>query len=351
MNPKNQNIFSSIEMKQSFDSSLQRSKPKAQITDWRQIQKQNFICIDKLAAFLELSEDNQKKIYKPAQFILNLPFRLAQKIQKNNLNDPIFRQFVPLNNEQTAADGFYPDPVSDLSFQKEKKILHKYNGRALWLTTSACAMHCRYCFRQNFPYESSKSPHEEELQYLSSHPDINEIILSGGDPLSLSNQSLNSLLQEFDRIKHIKRIRFHTRFLIGIPERIDPELLTILAKIQKQIIFVIHCNHPLEIDDDIISSIQQLKKLGILVLNQSVLLKGINDDPQVYLELCEKLVNIGVIPYYLHLLDKVKGAGHFEVSEEKGKEILQYVQKHTSGYAVPRLAREEKGFPSKTFLF
>src|SRR3990167_7728160 len=305
--------------------------------------------IDELCAFLQLTEENQKKIYRSPRFILNIPVRLAQKIEKNRLDDPIFRQFVPLNEEHLDTFGFTMDPVCDSSFQKGKKILHKYHGRALWLATSSCAMHCRYCFRQNFTYESSQSSHSEELGYLKENTDIQELILSGGDPLSLSNHQLQNLLKEFDSIPHLKRIRFHTRFLIGIPERIDETLLNILSQVQKQIYFVIHCNHPRELDEDVIDALKRIKKLGIPILNQSVLLKGINDTENTYLELCESLSNIGVIPYYLHLLDRVQGSNHFEVSEERGKQILQFIQENTSGYAVPRLAKEESGAKSKTF--
>jgi EF-P beta-lysylation protein EpmB len=317
---------------------------------WRQIQKENFTSVQELAEFLELSEENKKRILKLPRFVLNLPRRLAAKMAKNDLADPLFRQFVPLAEEELTSPGFVEDPVCDASFRKEKKLLHKYHGRALWLTTSACAMNCRYCFRQNFPYESSTTDFKAEINYLRTHTDIKEIILSGGDPLSLSDGSLMQVLFAFDSIPHLQRIRFHTRFPIGIPERIDRSFLELLSGVKKQIYFVIHCNHPKELDPDIIACFRNLSALGIPILNQSVLLKGVNDDEKTFLNLCESLVDAGVIPYYLHQLDPVAGSHHFFVPEERGRELIRYVQEHLSGYGVPRLVREIAGASSKTFL-
>jgi EF-P beta-lysylation protein EpmB len=317
---------------------------------WRQIQRDNFTCIHKLAAFLELSTDLQAKLLVTPKFILNLPQRLAQKIGKNTLDDPIFRQFVPLGLELERPLGFMADPVCDKSFLKERTILHKYKGRALWLTSSACAMHCRYCFRQNFPYETTVQDFSAEMAYLQQNSDIKEIILSGGDPLSLGNEALKNLLNAFDAIPHISRIRFHTRFPIGIPERIDDAFLALLSQIKKQIVFIIHCNHASELDQDVTDALRKIRELGIPILNQSVLLKGVNDEEETFLTLCETLVNGGIMPYYLHLLDPVIGSQHFAVTEERGVELIRYVQLRLSGYGVPRLVREEAGHQSKTFI-
>jgi EF-P beta-lysylation protein EpmB len=317
---------------------------------WRQTQRDNFTCLQKLADFLELSSPLRARLLEAPKFVLNLPRRLAEKIPKNTLDDPIFRQFVPLDLELVREPGFVADPVCDKSFQKGRAILHKYKGRALWITSSACAMHCRYCFRQNFPYETKMEDSSEEIKYLQQNTDIKEIILSGGDPLSLSNEALQNLLRSLDAIPHIQRIRFHTRFPIGIPERIDDGFLTVLQKTKAQIFFTIHCNHPRELDSDVASALRKIAKLGVPLLNQSVLLKGVNDDEETFLALCEKLVDTGIMPYYLHLLDPVVGSGHFQVSEERGIALIQYVQQRLSGYGVPRLVREEAGKYSKTFL-
>lgn len=318
---------------------------------WRQIQKQNFTCPHKLADFLELSEEKKKKILDSPKFVLNLPQRLAQKINKNTLEDPLFRQFVPLREEQMIKPDYLTDPVCDQSFRKERKILHKYKGRVLWLASSACAMHCRYCFRQNFPYETASSDCSSEISYLKHNPDIKEVILSGGDPLSLGDAALMQLFDAFKSIPHIQRIRFHTRFPIGIPERIDTSFLELLASANKKIYFVIHCNHPAELDSDVLGALQKIAKLGIPLLSQAVLLKGVNDDEETFLSLCETLIEGGILPYYVHLLDPVQGASHFAVPENRGRSLITYVQERLSGYGVPRLVKEEPGLPSKTFLF
>jgi EF-P beta-lysylation protein EpmB len=318
---------------------------------WRQIQRENFTALEPLFHFLELSLNKRSQIFYDPKFILNLPRRLAAKIKKNTLEDPILRQFVPLIEERILAPGFVLDPVKDQTFCKTGKILQKYNSRALLITTSACAMHCRFCFRQNFPYETEVVGFEREIAYLEADPSISEIILSGGDPLSLSDSSLLVLFNAFERMPQIKRIRFHTRFPIGIPERIDDSFLQILEASSKQIFFVIHCNHSSELDADVIFHLKKILKLGIPVLNQSVLLKGVNDEESVLLDLSETLISHGIIPYYLHQLDLVQGASHFLVSEERALQLVQYLQKNISGFAVPRLVREEAGKTSKTFVY
>lgn len=317
---------------------------------WRQIQRNNFTKLDLLLNFLELSDEYRGKILQRPRFVLNLPQRLAAKIAKNTLDDPILRQFVPLEEELISTPGFVVDPVQDHKFQKTKKVLHKYKGRALLITTSACAMHCRYCFRQNFPYETEEKSFDSEISYIEQDPTLTEIILSGGDPLSLSDGALANLFRSLDSISHLKRIRFHTRFPIGIPERIDNSFLDLLASSSKQIFFIIHANHPRELDSDVIASIKKIQYLGIPVLNQSVLLKGVNDDEATLLSLSEALVDAGVIPYYLHTLDPVQGAGHFALPDERGPQLIRYIQENLSGFGVPRLVREEPGLPSKTFI-
>jgi EF-P beta-lysylation protein EpmB len=317
---------------------------------WRRIQRENFTSLAQLASFLELSDLQRSRLLETPRFPLNVPRRLASKIAKNTLNDPLLRQFVPLAEEAVAGSGNALDPVNDILFRKEKKILHKYKGRALLLTTGACAMHCRYCFRQNFPYETETKGFAEELAYIKAHQDLEEIILSGGDPLSLSDATLDELLQSLEPFSHIRRIRVHSRFPIGIPERIDDSLLAVFARSSKQIVFVIHCNHPKELDPDVLAALRRIAQLGIPLLNQSVLLKGVNDDEDTFLELNRALVNGGIIPYYLHLLDPVEGTSHFRVSEARAQDLISSVREQLSGFGVPRLVREIPGYPSKTFL-
>src|SRR3990167_3963712 len=215
---------------------------------WREIQKKNFTRVEPLADFLALAPSRRRQLLTGPRFPLNLPIRLAEKMEKDTLDDPIFRQFVPLQEETIPTPGFVSEPLQDQQFRNTPKLLQKYQGRALLLTTSACAMNCRFCFRQNFPYEKETLGFAEEIAYLQKDPTLSEVILSGGDPLSLSDELLQELFTSLDAIPHLQRIRFHTRFPLGIPERIDDSFLTVLAASSKQIFFTIHCNHPRELD-------------------------------------------------------------------------------------------------------
>lgn len=315
---------------------------------WRKIQRTNFTSLDDLSSYLELEESNRQLLLKKSAFILNLPRRLASKIQKNCLTDPILKQFVPTLEEEKKTLGFLSDPVGDTLVQCSPKLLHKYKGRALLVSTGACAMHCRYCFRKNYPYETENKTYEKELDLLRQDDSVEEIILSGGDPLSLSTESLHNLLAQLQMIPHIKRVRFHTRFPIGIPERIDEEFLDCLKAFSFQYWFVVHVNHPLELDEDVLQSLGKIQKLGIPVLNQAVLLKGVNDSKEVLEALFRKLSNHGILAYYLHQLDRVQGSGHFEVEESRGLELIRYLETVLPGYAVPKYVREISGQASKT---
>jgi EF-P beta-lysylation protein EpmB len=317
---------------------------------WRQILKNNFTRWEALCEFLELDEPLRAKILQRSSFPLNLPFRLASKIEKNTLEDPILRQFVPLTEEEKCIPGYSTDPLEESIFCKTSKLLRKYEGRVLLITTSACAMHCRFCFRRHFPYESNHKLIDKELEIIAKDPSIKEVILSGGDPLSLSNEALNSLLTELDKIPHVKRVRFHTRFPIGIPERLEPEFLSLLENRRYQPWIVIHCNHVRELDDDVALALKNVIKRGVPVLNQSVLLRNVNDSIDALEALSERLVNCGITPYYLHQSDRVKGAHHFDVDEEIGLALIEELQTRTSGYAVPKYVREISGQRSKTSL-
>lgn len=316
---------------------------------WRSIQRENFTRVEAFADFLQLTEEQRSRVLFRPDFPFQVPLRLAQKMAKRTLDDPLIKQFLPLAQELDVHPGFVSDPVCDATFQKESKLLHKYQGRVLLVCTSACAMHCRYCFRQNFDYSSTKG-FEEELAVIEQDLSIQEVILSGGDPLSLSNVILGQILGSLAKYQHIKRIRFHTRFPIGIPERIDEDFIHLIASLPQQVYFVIHCNHPRELDEDIFERLKILQRLGCIILNQAVLLKGVNDDAHVLRELAEQLVNHGILFYYLHQLDRVKGAAHFEVEEEKGLALITEIAKYLPGYAVPKYVREIAGEPNKTPL-
>lgn len=316
---------------------------------WRQIQKNNFHCWKKLANHLLLSDAQKEHIYLSKQFPLNLPLRLAEKIQKSKLNDPILQQFLPTLKEKITASHFNIDPLKEQNFKLSDKLLKKYLGRALLVCTSACAMHCRYCFRQHFEYTSSKD-FSKELKLIEEDTSLEEILLSGGDPLSLGNKQLSHIFSALNSQSHIRRIRIHTRFPIGIPERIDEDLLDIFQNCKKQIYFVIHCNHAQELDEDIFNYLGKIKSLGIPVLNQSVLLKNINDNLATLANLFLTLANQGILPYYLHQLDPVEGASHFEVSVEYGKKLMRKLSEILPGYALPRYVKEIPGKNSKTLI-
>ncbi len=312
---------------------------------WRQKQKENFTSVAQLADFLQLSQEQRALLASPSSFILNLPRRLADKMAKGTLNDPIVRQFLPLSEELKVLSGFVKDPVGDGSSQLTPRLLKKYAGRALLIVSAACAMHCRYCFRREYDYQVSTDAFFDELALIAQDHSIREVMLSGGDPLSLSNQKLGDLLKGIEAIEHVKIIRFHTRFPIGIPERIDAPFLDLIRSSKKQIYFVVHVNHPLELDDEVVLA---LKKLKVPILNQAVLLKGVNDDEQTLFSLCSKLIEHGILPYYLHQLDQVAGSAHFHVNEERGRELIEYLRQNLSGYAIPKYVREIEGEPSKT---
>ncbi|MDR2539903.1 MAG: KamA family radical SAM protein [Chlamydiales bacterium] len=323
----------------------------SKIPCWRAIQKKSFIHWRALLSYLELPlEEGEKKILPSPRFVLNLPYRLAQKMKKGDWKDPLLLQFLPLKQELDHHPLFVSDPVLDRSFAKTSKFLHKYTGRALLLCTSACVMHCRYCFRQNFAYEKETLDFSKELKELAQDISLTEIILSGGDPLSLSNAKLHHLLQGLNQIPHIQKIRFHTRFPIGIPERIDAGLVSILSRLDKQVIFVIHSNHPKELDEAIFRALKQVQKLGIPLLCQTVLLHQINDDIEVLVDLFTMLSNHGILPYYLHQLDRVKGTQHFEASIEKGQELIKQLSARLPGYCVPKYVQEIPNQPNKTSI-
>ncbi len=318
---------------------------------WQEVLKSNFRDLTKLADFLELDEEQRRSLFIRQNFPLNLPLRLATKIAKRKLDDPILRQFVPVTDESFSVEQFVLDPLGESRCIQKGKLLHKYRGRVLLVCTSACAMHCRYCFRQHYPYETEKKDFQEELEYIFQDQSVREVILSGGDPLSLPDFRLKELFTALSTMNHVKRIRFHSRFPIGIPERIDDSFCEIMRTIKQQVWFVVHVNHPRELDEDVLKHLNKLQKAGAILLNQSVLLRGVNDSVDVLVELSEKLVDNGIVPYYLHQLDQVKGTAHFEVDKEHGKELLREMEKYLSGYALPKYAQEIAGEESKKLIF
>ncbi len=285
------------------------------------------------------------------EFPLRVPRPFVSKMRRGDLNDPLLLQVLPLAKELDVIEGFGVDPVGDLPSRASHGILHKYAGRALLVTTGACAVHCRYCFRRHFPYaaESALSNGwEAALNHLRGDTSIEEVILSGGDPLSLSDRRLAQLVDGLESIAHIRRLRIHTRYPIVLPERIDPAFTAWLHGVRLQKVVVLHANHARELDSATSEACRSLNAAGATLLNQSVLLAGVNDDAQCLAELSEGLFDCGVLPYYLHLLDRVHGAAHFDVSAERALALHAELAAKLPGYLVPRLVREIPGASSKT---
>ena len=280
-----------------------------------------------------------------------VPLEFLARIEPGNEDDPLLRQVLPIADEFVDVPGFTADPVGDLNALPAAGVLHKYNRRALVITTNACGVHCRYCFRREFPYSDRGSQSENwqpSLDYIRRYTEIDEVILSGGDPLTLVDQKLFQLISQLESIPHVRRLRIHSRMPIVIPQRITRPLVDRLRQSRLATWMVVHANHPAELDDQVIGATDRLIDAGIPVLNQAVLLRGVNDDPDVLEELCRKLADHRVQPYYLHQLDRVRGAAHFEVPKKEGLGLIEQLRKRLPGYAVPNYVSERAGEPSKS---
>ncbi|MFC1748481.1 EF-P beta-lysylation protein EpmB [Pseudomonadota bacterium] len=328
---------------------LQHPQAIIQQPHWRRQLAQAIKTPRELLEQLELPSDLVR--YETAtDFPLRVPQSFVARMRKGDINDPLLRQVLPLNEEMVTQTGFSLDPVGDLAAVNGPGVLQKYNGRALVLASAACGIHCRYCFRRHFPYgelSSRRTQWSEIAKNIAADTSLTEIILSGGDPLSLDDAPLKELLERIGAIPHIKRIRFHSRFPVILPQRIDDSFLQTIRTGDTQKVFVIHSNHYNEICSDVEKALRALSAQGVKLLNQSVLLKGVNDNVDALVTLSERLFECGVTPYYLHMLDKVQGAAHFEVSEAKAKLLMEEMRRTTSGYLVPRLVREKAGVPYK----
>ena len=284
-------------------------------------------------------------------FPLLVPRSFVRRMKVGDPHDPLLRQVLPLAAESTSVVGFSSDPVGDHDARQAPGLLQKYHGRALLILTGACAVHCRYCFRREYPYQDEPRRLEEwapALEQLRSDKTVTEVLLSGGDPLMLNDERLAVLLQQVDEIEHIKRIRLHTRLPIVLPARVTEELLTTLRGLRSTAFVVVHANHANEIQADCVDALKRMTSAGLPVLNQSVLLRTINDSTAAQRDLCERLIDIGVLPYYLHQLDRVHGAAHFEAPDSAGLRIVSELAALLPGYAIPRFVREVPGATGKT---
>lgn len=287
-----------------------------------------------------------------AAFPLLVPRGFVRRMRRGDPNDPLLRQALPLAIEIAGQPGFRTDPVGDLGARKAPGLLHKYRGRALLTLTGACAVHCRYCFRRHFPYADEAAARDPgpALDYLARDASITEVILSGGDPLTLSDRRLRTLVESIAGIAHVRRLRVHTRLPIVLPARVTSALITALTGTRLACVVVVHTNHANELSADVHEALAHLRAAGITLLNQAVLLRGVNDTAGALTDLSEALFEARVLPYYLHRLDRVTGAAHFDVSDVEARALMDAVRARLPGYLVPRLVREIEGAPFKTLI-
>ena len=324
---------------------------EAESSAWAKVLRDAFRNPQDLLEYLELDfQSHVDKIHLDSQFKMLVPLSYASKMKKGDWHDPLLRQVLPLKEETVEVPGFVSDPVGDLQSEISPGVLHKYQGRVLLVTTGACPVHCRYCFRREFPYVDSisdKKHWQQTLEKIEQDQNIREIILSGGDPLMLSDDRLEKMCTDIASIPHITTIRFHTRVPIFLPERITPSFLSWLGDLKVNKVMVIHSNHMNELDDIVGKALIAIKQCGVTLLNQAVLLRGINDSVETLESLLYRLFNYQVLPYYLHQLDKVQGAAHFDVDSEKAVNLIEDLRNKLPGYLIPRLVKEVSGERSK----
>ena len=327
------------------------------MTDWQQQLKDavtsSVVLLELLGLQKEQLGDVAQVTVAHQQFAVRVPRPFIAKMEKGNADDPLLKQVLVHSQELDVVAGYTRDPLAEMSANPLPGLLHKYKTRVLLTLSVACAVNCRYCFRRHFPYEDQAmdfSRQQAVIAYLREHPEINEVILSGGDPLMLKDQRLDDWLQQLEAVQSLTRLRIHTRFPVVIPDRITFELAQTLSRSRLKAIVVLHINHRNEIDDALIKQLKLLLSENVLLLNQSVLLQGVNDDVGVLTELSEKLFYSGVLPYYLHCLDKVQGAAHFDLKKSQVLALYQQLQGQLPGFLVPKLVEERAGVAHKVMF-
>lgn len=284
-------------------------------------------------------------------FPVRVPEPYLNRMARGNPRDPLLRQVLPLAMEDESADGYVSDPLQESDALETTGLIRKYRSRALLMVTGQCAINCRYCFRRHFPYDEhrlSAADRDHVLDTLARDTQLNEVIFSGGDPLAVNDRLLSAWTEAISAIPHIRRLRIHTRLPVVIPQRVCDSLLSWLSKTRLQTVMVLHVNHPAELDNQTRQALGYLRSAGVTLLNQSVILRGVNDSADTLAELSERLFDAGVIPYYLHAFDPVAGAHHFDVSDEQAREIVRTLLATLPGFLVPRLVREIPGKAGKT---
>ncbi len=323
--------------------------------DWKEELRQAFTRPADLLGFLALPTDlaDERRAAGFREFRMLVPRGYAALMEQGNPDDPLLRQVLPVACERTDHPDFSTDPVGDAAATRGPGLLKKYQGRALLVTTPACAIHCRYCFRRHYPYAQESlgaDAGSSAIAGIASDDTIREVILSGGDPLMLDDAHLQSLVAKLEAIPHVERLRLHTRLPVVLPARVTKALCGTLAQTRLQAVVVVHANHPRELSPAASGAVRLLREAGVALLNQSVLLRGVNDDPDTLSVLSDVLFRDGILPYYLHLLDRVQGAAHFEVPLTEALDLMAELRLRLPGYLVPRLVREDPGAGSKIAL-
>lgn len=319
---------------------------------WQEILSDLITDPEELLQILELDADTSPySLEALAQFPLKAPRPFVERIEKGNWHDPLLRQIWPSAAEEVQTEGFVADPLHEEEFNPVPGLLHKYQGRVLLTAAPHCAVHCRYCFRRHFDYRAnspSRAQWERAFNYIANDSSIEEVILSGGDPLALSDSQFRWLLQQLAAIETLNTVRIHTRLPIVIPQRVSAELIQSLSETRLNIALVIHCNHRRELDDEVGASLDKLADVGVTLLNQAVVLKDVNDNSGALIELNRALFRHNVLPYYLHMPDQVAGTEHFTVSDQQATNLIKSLHGALPGYLVPRLVRENPGERGKT---
>lgn len=325
---------------------------QAQAPDWRREWREALTDPHALLRQLGLeSLGGRVRAGSDNNFPMRVPQSFVARMRHGDADDPLLRQVLPIVDEDIIAPGFDWDAVGDIDSRTNAGVLHKYHGRALLIATGSCAVHCRYCFRQHFPYAEETAARDRwksAIGHLQADNSISEVLLSGGDPLSLATQKLCELTEQLRGVPHVRRLRLHTRLPIVLPARVDAELTDWLGALRWPVAIVVHSNHANEINDEVAAAMRQLRSTGATLLNQSVLLRGVNDDVDTLANLSVTLFEAGVLPYYLHLLDRVRGSVHFEVSDDEAARLESGLRERLPGYLMPRWVREIAGQPSKT---
>ncbi|MCA6064792.1 EF-P beta-lysylation protein EpmB [Thalassolituus marinus] len=330
---------------------ITRSAAPVESSDWQQLLAGAFRNSKDLLNYLGLPPDSAiSGVARASGFPVLVPRPYADQMEHGNPDDPLLRQVLTHSEELVQAPGFVSDPLEEAAANKTPGIIHKYRGRVLLLAASGCAVNCRYCFRRHFPYSDnrlSRAQWQQALGYIENDHSITEVILSGGDPLMLQDKALSELIEHCEAIPHVKRLRIHTRLPVVIPQRLTESLIRMLCDSRLQTSIVLHINHANELSEAHRPALENLRRGGVTLLNQSVLLRNVNNDFRVLSDLSECLFEFGIMPYYLHLLDRVAGAHHFEVAEDEAVRLHRSLLNHLPGYLVPRLVREVAGQESK----